>query len=148
MRPYAAEVTCLFCAIVAGTEPAYRVLEGDEVVGFLDTRPVFKGHALLVPRAHHETLADLPDRLLPALFGDVQRVSAAVVRAFGAEGSFVAMNNVVSQSVPHLHVHVVPRSRKDGLRGFFWPRTRYADEADAADHAARLRAALEPHTVK
>ena len=133
---------CAFCAIVAASRPAYRVLETDDVVGFLDVRPVFKGHVLLVPREHHETLADLPTRLLSRLFEQVQRTSGAVISALDAHGSFVAMNNTVSQSVPHLHVHVVPRRRKDGLRGFFWPRTTYADHAEARAYAERLRAAL------
>jgi histidine triad (HIT) family protein len=97
---------------------------------------------LLVPRTHHDTLADLPAQMFGPLFGAAQRVSDAVRSALGAQGSFVAMNNVVSQSVPHLHVHVVPRTKGDGLRGFFWPRTRYADDAEAADYAARLRSAL------
>jgi histidine triad (HIT) family protein len=112
------------------------------VAGFLDARPVFKGHVLLVPRRHVETLWELPATLLTPLFETVQRVSRAVVDAYDAHGSFVAANNVVSQSVPHLHVHVVPRRRKDGLRGFFWPRTKYADDAEAATYAERLRAAL------
>ena len=112
------------------------------MVGFLDVRPVFKGHVLLVPREHHETFADLPSGLLGPLFEQVQRMSGAVVSALEADGSFIAMNNVVSQSVPHLHVHVVPRRRKDGLRGFFWPRTRYADDAEARAYADRLQTAL------
>ncbi len=134
---------CLFCQIVAGERPAHHVLDTEDVVGFLDARPVFKGHVLLVPRQHFETLADLPADLLTPLFGAVQRVSAAVLDAYEAQGSFVALNNVISQSVPHLHVHVVPRRRKDGLRGFFWPRTKYADDAEAAEYAKRLRAVLE-----
>ena len=134
---------CLFCAIVAGDRPAHHVLDEDDVVGFLDTRPVFKGHVLVVPRRHYETLGDLPGELIAPLFEAVQRVSRAVVDAYDAHGSFVAANNVVSQSVPHLHVHVVPRRRKDGLRGFFWPRTKYADDAEAADYAKRMRTALE-----
>ena len=134
---------CLFCQIVAGEHPAHHVLDTEDVVGFLDARPVFKGHVLLVPRQHFETLADLPADLLTPLFGAVQRVSAAVLDAYEAQGSFVALNNVISQSVPHLHVHVVPRRRKDGLRGFFWPRTKYADDTEAAEYAKRLRAVLE-----
>ena len=134
---------CLFCQIVAGERPAHHVLDTEDVVGFLDARPVFKGHVLLVPRRHFETLADLPADLLTPLFGAVQRVSGAVLDAYDAQGSFVALNNVISQSVPHLHVHVVPRRRKDGLRGFFWPRTKYADDAEAAEYAKRLRAVLE-----
>ena len=134
---------CLFCQIVAGERPAHHVLDTEDVVGFLDARPVFKGHVLLVPRQHYETLSDLPADLLTPLFGAVQQVSGAVLEAYDAQGSFVALNNVISQSVPHLHVHVVPRRRKDGLRGFFWPRTKYADDAEAAEYAKRLRAVLE-----
>jgi histidine triad (HIT) family protein len=132
-------VDCLFCRIVAGSAPAHLVLEQDAVVGFLDARPVFKGHVLLVPREHHETLLDLPDDLATPLLRATRSVAAAMRSVLGAQGSFVAMNNVVSQSVPHLHVHVVPRTKGDGLRGFFWPRTRYDDEKEAADYAARLR---------
>jgi len=135
-------VDCLFCAIVAGERPAHRVLDTDHVVGFLDSRPVFKGHVLVVPRVHYETLGDVPTELLTPMFESVQRVSRAVVPAYEAHGSFVAANNVISQSVPHLHVHVVPRRRKDGLRGFFWPRTKYADDSEAADYAERLRTVL------
>ncbi len=133
---------CVFCAIVAGTVAAQHVLDEPDTVGFLDTRPLFKGHVLVLPRRHLETLTDVPADTLVPLFAAVQRVTAAVEQAYAAAGSFVALNNRVSQSVPHLHVHVVPRNRKDGLRGFFWPRTKYADDADAADHAARIRAAL------
>jgi histidine triad (HIT) family protein len=135
---------CLFCGIVAGTVPAHIVLADDLTVAFLDARPVFKGHVLVVPRAHYVTLADLPADLIGPLFIRVQRVSAAVPAAFGAQGTFVAENNVVSQSVPHLHVHVVPRTKGDGLRGFFWPRTKYADDEEAAAYASKLRAVLEP----
>ncbi|HEX6568646.1 MAG TPA: HIT family protein [Acidimicrobiales bacterium] len=133
---------CLFCEIVAGRQPAHVVLDDAVAVAFLDTRPLFPGHTLLVPRDHHETLADLPAQLLGPYFARAQRLAAAMESALGAAGSFVAMNNRVSQSVPHLHTHVVPRNRKDGLRGFFWPRGRYADDAEAAALAARLRAAL------
>jgi len=133
---------CLFCGIIAGTTPATIVLETDDVVGFLDVRPVFKGHTLLVPREHVVTLSDLPEPLIVPLFGAAQRVADAVTSGLGAQGTFVAMNNVVSQSVAHLHVHVVPRTKGDGLRGFFWPRTKYAD-GEGEEYAARLRAALE-----
>jgi histidine triad (HIT) family protein len=133
---------CLFCSIVAGETPADVVLETPEVVAFLDHRPLFPGHTLVVPRAHVETLRDLDDATRDVLFAEVQRVAAAVQDAMGAAGSFVAMNNVVSQSVPHVHVHVVPRNRKDGLRGFFWPRTRYADAGEAASTAAAIRVVL------
>jgi histidine triad (HIT) family protein len=133
---------CLFCSIVAGTTPAQVVLYTPEVVGFLDVRPVFKGHTLLVPREHVPTLVELPDELMVPLFGAARSVADAVRTAFDAQGSFVAANNVVSQSVPHLHVHVVPRTKGDGLRGFFWPRTKYADDAEAAAYAEKLRTAL------
>jgi histidine triad (HIT) family protein len=133
---------CRFCAILAGDASAHFVVDDDEVAAFLDIRPLFKGHVLVLPRAHHETLADLPAGLLTPLFRQVQRISAAMPAAFGAQGSFVAINNKVSQSVPHLHVHVVPRTRGDGLRGFFWPRSRYADDDEAAGYASRLRDAL------
>lgn len=133
---------CLFCRIIAGTVPARLVLDDDVAVAFLDSRPVFKGHALIAPREHYVTLADLPARLVGPLFGRVQRLSAAMLPAFGAQGSFVAVNNTVSQSVPHLHVHVVPRTRGDGLRGFLWPRVKYASDEEAAGYASRLRDAL------
>jgi histidine triad (HIT) family protein len=133
---------CVFCAIVAGDVPASLVWETPETVAFLDTRPVFKGHVLVVPRRHVDTLLDLPDDLLTPVFTVVRTVAAAVVAGLGAQGSFVAMNNVVSQSVPHAHVHVVPRTKGDGLRGFFWPRTTYTDGSEAADFANRIRAAI------
>lgn len=133
---------CAFCAILAGEADADLVLETEELVAFLDRRPVFKGHVLLVPRAHVETLPDLPAGLRDGFLEAAQRLAAAVVGGLGAQGSFVALNNTVSQSVPHLHLHVVPRTKGDGLRGFFWPRTRYADAEESASYAARLRDAL------
>jgi histidine triad (HIT) family protein len=132
---------CLFCSIVAGDVPGVRVLETDDLVGFLDTRPVFKGHTLLVPREHVVTLPDLPDRLRDPFLAAGQRLAAAMVEGLGAQGSFVAMNNTVSQSVPHLHLHVVPRTKGDGLRGFFWPRTKYADDTEMRTYAKTLGAA-------
>jgi histidine triad (HIT) family protein len=135
---------CLFCRIIAGEVPAHIVLESDVAVAFLDHRPVFKGHTLVVPRAHVVTLTDLPAPLVGPFFSDVQEVARAVVGGLGADGSFVAMNNVVSQAVAHLHVHVVPRRRKDGLRGFFWPRQKYDDDAEAAEYAASIAKALRP----
>jgi histidine triad (HIT) family protein len=132
---------CVFCRIVAGEVPAHVVLETDDLLAFLDTRPVFKGHVLLVPRAHVETLPDLPAALRDPFLEQAQRLATAVEDALGAHGSFVAINNTVSQSVPHLHLHVVPRTKGDGLRGFFWPRTKYAD-GEAAAYAAKLRDAL------
>ena len=133
---------CAFCSILAGATAAHVVLDEPETLAFLDARPVFKGHVLVVPRAHHETLADLPPALLPVVFGAVQRLSSAVPAALDAAGTFVCANNVVSQSVPHLHVHVIPRRFRDGLRGFLWPRTRYDSEAEAASYASRIGAAL------
>ena len=110
---------CVFCSIVSGESPAHIVFEDDISIGFLDTRPLFPGHVLLVPRIHVPTLPDLPSNQVANLFANVQMLSKAVPLALEAEGSFVAINNKVSQSVPHLHVHVAPRNRKDGLRGFF-----------------------------
>lgn len=135
--------TCLFCRIIAGDEPAAVVLDEPDCFAFLDVRPLFHGHVLLVPREHHATLADLPGHLVEPLFTTAQRLARAVERAQDAQGTFVAMNNVVSQSVAHLHVHVVPRRRKDGLRGFFWPRTKYTGEAEMTEVARGVRAALE-----
>jgi histidine triad (HIT) family protein len=137
---------CRFCQIVAGDESAHLVFEDEVSMGFLDNRPLFHGHTLLVPRDHHETLADLPAELVGPLFATAQRLSVAVPGAMEKPGSFVALNNVVSQSVAHLHVHVVPRERKDGLRGFFWPRTKYESEAQMREVAARVRRALERAT--
>ena len=133
---------CVFCDIIAGTHPAQVVFCDDVAMGFLDARPVLLGHVLVVPLAHYVTLADLPEDLVGPLFTRVQRVSAAMPPALGAQGSFVGENNVVSQSVPHVHVHVVPRTKGDGLRGFFWPRTKYTSEEEAAGYAGRLRAVL------
>jgi histidine triad (HIT) family protein len=135
-------MSCTFCAIAAGEIPASVVHEDELSVAFLDARPLFHGHVLLVPRAHVETLPDLPATELGPFFERAQRLSVAVRDAMDAQGTFVAMNNVVSQSVPHLHVHVVPRRRKDGLRGFFWPRTKYADDAEREAVADRIRAKL------
>lgn len=135
-------MTCLFCGIAEGDVPAHVVLDSPEFVGFLDRRPVFKGHTLLVPRRHVVTLPELPAGLRDGFLAVVQRLGTAMLDALGAQGSFVAINNTVSQSVPHLHCHVVPRTKGDGLRGFFWPRTTYADDAEAADYAERLRAVL------
>jgi histidine triad (HIT) family protein len=133
---------CVFCAIVAGKTPASIVYEDEDHVAFLDARPLFEGHTLVVPRTHVVTLADLPPAAVGPYFTLVQRLSVAVPQAMEAAGTFVAGNNVVSQSVPHLHTHVVPRNFKDGLRGFFWPRTKYADEQGRDAVALRIRAAL------
>ena len=140
---YRAVVTdCLFCGIAAGTAPAHVVASDQLTVAFLDFRPLFKGHVLVIPRAHYETLADLPGNLVAPLFGAVQRLSAAMPAGLGAQGSFVGLNNTVSQSVPHLHVHVIPRRRKDGLKGFFWPRQSYRDEQHMTEVRDLLRAVL------
>lgn len=124
------ETNCLFCRIVSGELPAVIVFADENTVAFLDHRPLFPGHTLLVPREHYETLGDLPAKQVGPLFKNTQLLSRVIEAAMDAEGTFVAMNNRVSQSVPHLHVHVVPRRRKDGLKGFFWPRTKYKDEEE------------------
>lgn len=134
---------CAFCEILAGRIAAPIVYEDADIVGFLDFRPVFKGHVLLVPREHVVTFPELPARLLTPLFGAAQRTTDAITSGLGAQGTFVALNNVVSQSVPHVHVHVVPRTKGDGLRGFFWPRTKYAG-GEAEEYADRLREAYNP----
>ncbi|BCJ75605.1 HIT family protein [Catellatospora sp. IY07-71] len=133
---------CLFCEIAAGDRPAFLVHADEHIVAFLDTRPVFPGHTLVVPRAHVPTLHDLPAEAVGGYFQQVQRIAGAVESALEAQGTFVALNNRISQSVPHLHTHVVPRRKGDGLRGFFWPRTKYTDDAQAREHAAAIAAAL------
>ncbi len=133
---------CTFCDIAAGVVPAHQVFSDDLVVAFLDARPVFKGHVLVVPRAHVVTLADLPAALIVPFFTVVKRISATLPGALGAQGTFIGMNNIVSQSVPHLHAHVVPRTKGDGLRGFFWPRHKYASDDEAASYAKRIETAI------
>jgi len=123
-------MNCIFCGIVSGEVNTSVVFEDDISVAFLDHRPLFPGHCLLIPRAHFETLADLPEKLVGPFFKNVQLLARAVETALGAEGTFVAMNNRISQSVPHLHAHIVPRRKKDGLKGFFWPRNKYGSEAE------------------
>jgi histidine triad (HIT) family protein len=132
---------CMFCDIVAGRVEAAVVLETATMLGFLDHRPLFKGHTLLVPREHVVTLPELPAELRDPFLAAGQRLAAAMVDGLGAQGTFVAANNTVSQSVAHLHLHVVPRTKGDGLRGFFWPRTRYGT-GEPEEYAARLRDAL------
>jgi histidine triad (HIT) family protein len=134
---------CLFCRIAAGEVPASLVFQDDFSLAFLDHRPLFPGHVLLVPRRHIETLADLPGAEIAPFFANAQTLSRAVEEAMQAAGSFVAINNRVSQSVPHLHVHIVPRRPKDGLRGFFWPRGRYRDEEEAETVRLALAAAVK-----
>jgi histidine triad (HIT) family protein len=130
-------MACVFCNIIAKTIPAHVVLEDDLTLAFLDQRPLFPGHVLLVPKTHFETLADVDPSLLGPLFVNAQRLMRALEKGLGAEGTFVAMNNKISQSVPHLHVHVVPRRKKDGLKGFFWPRQAYGSDSDM-EHVARI----------
>lgn len=133
---------CLFCQIAAGAVPAVSVFEDQISIAFLDHRPLFPGHCLLVPRDHHETLGDLPRKLVGPFFSNVQLLARAVEVALNAEGTFVAMNNRVSQSVPHLHAHVVPRRRKDGLKGFFWPRNKYESEEEKLKVQQAIRHAV------
>jgi histidine triad (HIT) family protein len=135
---------CRFCAIAAGEVGSDAVVYSDpDVVAFLDHRPVFKGHTLVIPRQHVVTFPELPDSLLVPLFSATRRIAAAMEAGFGADGSFIGQNNRISQSVAHLHFHVVPRRRKDGLRGFFWPREKYESPEETAEYAARVRAAIE-----
>ena len=138
-----ADDNCLFCRIVSGEVPAALVYVDENAVAFLDHRPLFHGHTLLVPREHVETLTDLPHSLVGEFFEAAQSLARAVQHAMEAEGTFVAMNNRVSQSVPHLHVHVVPRRKKDGLKGFFWPRTKYKDEEEMKSVQRKIAASLK-----
>jgi histidine triad (HIT) family protein len=133
---------CPFCAIARGELSASVVLRDEHVVAFLDTRPVFKGHVLVVPRQHIADLLELPRSEMEPLLSAVQRIAGAMETALSADGSFVAVNTKISQSVPHLHVHVVPRSKGDGLRGFFWPRTKYESDAEREEFAQRIAGAL------
>jgi histidine triad (HIT) family protein len=133
---------CAFCSIVSGEAEAHIVFEDDVSLAFLDDRPLFPGHSLLIPREHLKTIWDLPDELLATLFENARLLSQAVRDAVDAQGAFVAANNIVSQSVPHFHVHLVPRNRKDGLRGFFWPRQKYESDDDAKRSADAVRKAV------
>ncbi len=137
-----ATTSCTFCKIIHGEVPSYFVLEDDISLAFLDHRPLFPGHCLLVPREHHETLADLPADLITPLFSNAQLLARAVEQSMKAEGTFVAMNNRVSQSVPHLHIHIVPRRKKDGLKGFFWPRQPYKSKDDITEVQNTLQEAI------
>jgi histidine triad (HIT) family protein len=134
---------CVFCRIIQGLETSLIVFEDDLSLAFLDRRPLFHGHCLLVPKKHHETLTDLPGESVGSFFVNAQLLSSAVQEAMQAEGTFVAVNNRVSQSVPHLHVHIVPRRKKDGLRGFFWPRHAYQSESHAQEVQLAVRGALK-----
>ena len=134
--------SCVFCKVISGETPAHVVFEDELAIAFLDHRPLFAGHCLLVPKDHFETLSDLPGELVGPFFKNVQLLTRAVELALEAEGSFVAMNNRVSQSVPHLHVHIVPRRKKDGLKGFFWPRNKYEGEAQIVATQKSIQAAI------
>jgi histidine triad (HIT) family protein len=138
----ASPTNCTFCKIVAGEIEAATVFEDEQVLAFLDHRPLFPGHTLLIPKMHYETLTELPEDLVAPVFRKARLLAAAVELAMEAEGTFVAMNNRVSQAVPHLHIHVVPRRKKDGLRGFFWPRQKYESEAELARVQDRVRQAI------
>ena len=133
---------CVFCKIANGETLAAVVFEDDGSLAFLDHRPLFPGHCLLMPKNHFETLGDLPKELIAPFFSATQLLARAVELALDAEGTFVAMNNRVSQSVPHLHVHIVPRRRKDGLKGFFWPRYKYESEEEMLTIERRIRTAV------
>lgn len=135
-------MSCVFCDILEKKLPAHVVLDDDVVLAFLDKTPLFHGHVLVIPRTHTVTLTDLDPALVGAFFQRVQLIAAAVPKALGAQGTFVANNNIVSQSVPHLHVHVVPRTKGDGLKGFFWPRKKYAGDEEMADIARKIRDAF------
>ena len=137
-----ADPTCVFCKIVSGSLEAAIVFEDESSLAFLDNRPLFHGHTLLIPKEHVETLPDLAPNLVNQFFSNLQITCRGVETAMDAEGTFVALNNRVSQSVPHLHVHVVPRRKKDGLKGFFWPRTKYADDEQLQEVRARVRSAI------
>jgi histidine triad (HIT) family protein len=138
------EPDCLFCKIVAGALPGHVVFKTEELIAILDIHPLFPGHVLLCPRQHYETLLDLPVNLTGPMMAATQMLAKAVETAVDADGTFIAINNRVSQTVPHLHIHVVPRRRRDGLKGFFWPRVPYRD--DAAREA--VRAAIEREVEK
>jgi histidine triad (HIT) family protein len=138
-KPGAANDGCLFCTLQKEEASCFRVFEDENVFVFLDHRPLFPGHSLLITKRHIETLPDLPVALIQPVFADVQIMASAVQRAMNAEGTFVAINNIVSQSVPHFHVHIVPRRKGDGLQGFFWPRTKYRSDEQAAAVAKAIR---------
>jgi histidine triad (HIT) family protein len=133
---------CIFCEIIRGERPAHVVLSTEETLAFLDHSPLFHGHVLVVPRAHHVTLWETPPELLASVLATVRRIAPAVVAGMKADGAFVANNNVISQSVPHLHFHVIPRRKGDGLKGFFWPRHKYKDEGEAVAAREAIKAAL------
>lgn len=134
--------SCIFCRIIAGEIDACRVYEDERVLVFLDNSPLFAGHCLVCPKEHHELLTEIPEELLGPVFSTARLIARAVERGLGAEGAFVAVNNRVSQSVPHLHVHVIPRRRGDGMKGFFWPRRPYRDRAEMIATQQAIESAL------
>jgi len=140
-------ISCTFCDIIQGKVPAEVVLNDSVSVAFLDHRPLFPGHSLLVPKDHCETILDLDTAMITALFSNAQRLARAMETGLDAEGSFVAVNNRVSQSVPHFHIHIVPRRKKDGLKGFFWPRQKYRDEAHMIQVADLIRSAVSSEST-
>jgi histidine triad (HIT) family protein len=141
MTSPAFDANCAFCKIIR-TDDGVRVFEDEHTIAFLDHRPLFPGHCLLIPKSHLETINDLPDSLLAAFFANVRMLSAAVELGMRAEGTFIAANNRVSQSVPHFHVHIVPRTKGDGLKGFFWPRRKYKNAGEIGSVSSALRAAI------
>ena len=136
------EESCVFCKILLSKTDGHRVFEDEHTLAFLDYRPLFPGHCLLIPKTHLETIADLPNPLISALFLNARKLAGAVQQAMEAEGTFIAANNRVSQSVPHFHIHIVPRRKGDGLKGFFWPRTKYKDAQEIATVASKIKAAI------
>ncbi len=145
MQHYLENVTsqeCAFCKIIRSEVQSYVVFEDDISLAFLDKRPLFPGHCLLIPKEHYETLIDLPASLVGPLFQNAQLLAHAMERGLEAEGTFVAINNRISQSVPHVHIHIVPRHKKDGLKGFFWPRQHYKDEATILSIQNTLRSTI------
>ena len=133
---------CLFCKIAQGATPAPKIFEDENTLAFLDHRPLFPGHCLLIPKNHLETLDDLPSALIGPFFSNVQLLATAIERSMNAQGTFVALNNRISQSVPHFHVHIVPRRKGDGLKGFFWPRSKYKSDEEIAEVVSAIRAAI------
>lgn len=137
-------MSCIFCSIARGEAHAAVVFRGEGLCAFLDARPVFKGHVLVIPEEHVPDLAALPQATIEPLFGLAQRIAAAVEKGLGSGGAFLCLNNKVSQSVPHLHFHVVPRTKGDGLRGFLWPRTKYDSDEEMQSYARKIADALVP----
>ncbi len=136
---YLKSVNCTFCSLIKNLDNDLIIFEDNFTIAFLDRRPLFKGHTLLIPKSHFETLSELPDELVSKVFTNVKTIDIAVQKATHSEGSFVAINNKISQSIPHLHIHIVPRKHKDGLRGFFWPRIIYETELEEKNMALKIK---------